>query len=202
MTGEKCFVTEEHEWDNLWIEETGNTSSKRIMYIGDSVSCSARHYATEISDGEFVFDGVGTSKSMDNPFYKEIIKIFARQEKRRDAIIFNFGLHGWHLEDGEEFKKYYRNMMKFLSEEFKGTPLFVALTTHVKDGETEKRVLKRNISAIEVAGEFGLPVIDLYKAGNNDELLSSDGIHFTEAGYRILAEKIISDIKKFYEVKK
>ena len=43
------------------------------------------------------------------------VKLFAQQESRRDAVVFNNGLHGWHLDDSTEYAEHY---------EIKGYELF------------------------------------------------------------------------------
>ena len=88
---------ETYEWDNVWFEHTEIETPDRVLYIGDSISCATRTVATELSGYSVIFDGFGTSKGLDNPYYKPSLKAFAIQEPRRDAIIFNNGLHGWHL---------------------------------------------------------------------------------------------------------
>lgn len=57
--------------------------------------------------------------------------------------MFNNGLHGGHLSDVEEYGKYYEKMVRFLLEEYEGTPLVLALSTSVA-GEFNERVIVRN----------------------------------------------------------
>ncbi|MBQ4517499.1 MAG: hypothetical protein II997_02815 [Clostridia bacterium] len=189
---------ETYEWDNTWIDHADDTKTKRVLYIGDSISCATRTLATAQCDEKILFDGFGTSKGLDNPFFKECIKIFGKQQGQREVILFNNGLHGWHLDDETEYGYHYEEMIKFLLEEFKNTPLFVVLTTHIADSEREKRVLVRNKVAQKIAEKYNLPVIDLYEVSSQKEgLLSQDGVHLTTEGYELLAEKIVSEIKTY-----
>ncbi len=189
---------ETYEWDNTWIDHADDTKTKRVLYIGDSISCATRTLATAQCDEKILFDGFGTSKGLDNPFFKECIKIFGKQQGQREVILFNNGLHGWHLDDETEYGYHYEEMIKFLLEEFKNTPLFVVLTTHIADSEREKRVLVRNKVAKKIAEKYNLPVIDLYEVSSQKEgLLSQDGVHLTTEGYELLAEKIVSEIKTY-----
>ena len=88
-------------------------------------------------------------------------------------------------------------MVKFLIEEFKGIPLYIVLTTHVKDEERDLRVKKRNEAATAVANKYGLEIIDLYSASASaPNFLSGDGVHLTADGYKALAETIIESISK------
>jgi len=182
---------ETYEWDNVWIDHADNPSLKRVLYIGDSISCGIRHIATSLTENKILFDGFGTSKSLDNPYFKDSIKLFARQESRRNAVIFNNGLHGWHLDDGE-YAHHYEEMLKFLLTEFENTPISIVLTTHVRDAERAKRVVSRNNVAKELACKYGLPIIDLHTLSlKKAELLSHDGVHFVNEGYTLLAEEVI-----------
>ena len=194
---------ETFEWDNTWIDHTADNTSPRILYIGDSISCGTRRVATLATGEKILFDGFGTSKALDNPFLKESVKLFAAQQPRRDAIIINNGLHGWHLDDKTEYKKYYKDFIEFLLNEFEGTPIFIVLTTNVvsktyiPEGREsrEERVTNRNAVASDLAKEYGLKVIDLYTlSANNPELLCGDGVHFTPEGYSKLANTIISTL--------
>lgn len=65
--------------------------TNEIMFGG------SRHIATEALNGEILFDGFGTSKALDNPYFQQSLHLFAAQEGYRDLVLFNNGLHGWHL---------------------------------------------------------------------------------------------------------
>ena len=188
-------IYETCEWDKTWIDRTKDKETKRVLYIGDSISCATRTVATELSGYSIIFDGFGTSKGLDNPFYKPSLKAFAIQEPRRDAIIFNNGLHGWHLEDTTSYLEHYDSMIAFLIEEFPDTPIYIALTTAITD-PWDCRVKIRNESAKKVAEKYGLTVIDLYSPTDaNRHLITPDKIHLTEQGYELVAKTILDTIK-------
>ena len=181
------------EWDNVMINHTEDTQGKRLLYIGDSISCGTRGVANEKQGVHF--DGFGTSKALDNPYFKPTLSLFARQQGRRDAVLFNNGLHGWHLDDATEYKEYYEDFVKYLLEEFKGTPIYIVLTTYYSNEKRVNRVVARNEVALEIAKKYDLPVIDLYTVSiNNKDLLTEDGVHFTKAGYEKLGEKILETL--------
>lgn len=181
------------EWDRVMINHTEDEQGKRLLYIGDSISCGIREVAKE-KNGIY-FDGFGTSKALDNPFFKPSLSLFARQQRRRDVVLFNNGLHGWHLEDKTEYKEYFEDFVKYLLDEFKETPLYIVLTTYYSNEKRVNRVVARNEVALEIAKEYELPVIDLYTVSiNNKDLLSEDGVHFTKEGYEKLTEEIIKTI--------
>ncbi len=190
--GNEKRIYETYEWDNTWLEFAYDEKIQRVLYIGDSISCGIRRIATQKTDKKLLFDGFGTSKGIDNPYFADSLSFFAKQQPRRNAVLFNNGLHGWHLDDETDYKAYYEKMIVFLLEEFKNTPLFVVLTTHIVDDEREKRVTVRNKIASEIAEKYSLPVIDLYAESlQNKHLLHNDGVHYTEEGYNMLADKIL-----------
>ena len=43
-------VLEKYEWDNVWVENTDNNESNRVLYIGDSISCGTRRNATMLTE--------------------------------------------------------------------------------------------------------------------------------------------------------
>lgn len=190
--GNTPIVYETYEWDNTWIEHADDSNRKRVLYIGDSISCGTRHIATNLTDCRILFDGFGTSKALDNPYFEAMLRLFAAQESRRDAVLFNNGLHGFHLDDKTEYRNDYDKMVQFLLSEFRNTPVFILLTTHVADEAQNKRVILRNLAATEVAKKYHLPTIDLYSvsAAMPDQL--TDGVHFTQSGYQALAQTILN----------
>ena len=158
----KNTVLEKYEWDNVWWENTEATETPRVLYIGDSISCATRGRATAASNNTLLFDGLGTSKAVDHPCFAETIRLFAKQQGDRVAVLFNNGLHGWHLDDAVAYRECYQAMLQFLMEEFGSTPIFLVLTTAVSDAERNARVMVRNKAVWELANAYNLPVIDLY----------------------------------------
>ena len=170
---------ETFEWDNTWIEQTAKGDAKRVLYIGDSISCGTRRIATERSGGKVLFDGFGTSKAVDNPYFYDSVKLFAAQVPYIDAVIFNNGLHGWHLEDESEYRAYYEKAVEFLMKEFAGLPSYLVLTTTVRDEVREARVK-----------------IDLYGTSvEKVDLRSGDGVHYTPDGYACFADCILQTLQ-------
>ncbi len=191
---------ETFEWDNVWIDHATDNELPRVLYIGDSISCGTRRVATLATGEKLLFDGFGTSKGLDNPFFKESVLLFAKQQPHRNAIIINNGLHGWHLNDDEEYGKYYKEMLNFLQDSFKNTPIYIVTTTYVEREERKDRVVARNKVAIKLAEELGLEVIDLYKvSADNPKLLGGDGVHFSPEGYETLAKTILEKLSEKIE---
>ena len=190
----KNYKTETYEWDDLWLEHTNDKDINRVLYIGDSISCGTRRIATEMSEGKYYFDGLGTSKAVDNPFFRQTVSLFAEQEKERKLVIFNNGLHGFHL-SSDEYAKYYEDIVKFLISEFPETKIAIMLTNYITRKNDIEVVCERNEKALEIAKRYNMPVIDLYSVSkSNSDLISDDGIHMLEDGYKKLAAEILRRI--------
>ena len=183
---------EHYEWDNVWWDCADVIGVPRVMYIGDSISCGARKVATQVAEEKLLFDGFGTSKAVDNPHFFAAVRVFASQQNDRCAILFNNGLHGWHLTE-EEYGVHYKKIVKFLKEKT-NVPLILLLSTDdmIHPGIND-RIIERNRIVKAIAEEFSLPVIDLYEvAMAHSDLHTQDKIHFTTEGYTKIAEKIVS----------
>ena len=187
---------ETYEWDDMWIDHANEIGRKRAAYIGDSISVGTRRIATARTNEEILFDGFGTSKALDNPYFKDSIRLFLNQVPNIDTVLFNNGLHGWHLDDETEYKVLYDEMIQFILSEIKGARLYILLITAVENNEDNKRVKIRNTAAREVAEKYSIPVIDLYDITSaNISEISPDGIHPTEPLYEKIADEIIRNIR-------
>ncbi len=186
---------ENYEWDNTWLEQSRRSDLPRILYIGDSISCGIRQRITKRSGERCLVDGFGSSKGIDNKALAPMIALFASQESRRDAILLNNGLHGWHLEDGEEYPRHYAALVDFLHKMAPKTPLYLVLSTHTVNDQSHSRVKKRNEGVLAIAERYGLPVIDLYTLSCEQADLHCpppDGVHFKPEGYDIFADFILA----------
>ena len=116
-------------------------------------------------------------------------------------VLFNNGLHGWHLDDETDYAKEYEKMICFLLKEFEGTPILLLLTTHVTNKERDVRVQVRNRIVCELAEKYSLPTIDLYTlTKEHEELIGNDGVHLTKEGYEILAGTLLSKVREFIKI--
>ena len=186
---------ETYEWDNVWIEQSANREGKRFLYLGYSISCGTRNIDTSLSEGRYLFDGFGTSKALDYPFLFDSIRLFVSQLTKTETVIFNNGLHGWHLNDETEYPEFYEKVIQFLLSEFEGKKIFLVLTTSVADSDREKRVKARNKAVCELAEKYSLPVIDLYSTSvEYVNFRIDDGVHYISDGYRKFAAEILGKI--------
>ena len=192
---------ETFEWDNNWLEHCENTAAPRVLYVGDSISCGTRKAANKLANGELLFDGVGTSKAVDNPYLTPMIKLWGEQEGHRKFLLFNNGLHGWHM-DVATYAAAYERAVTDLRQAFPDTPPILLLTTHVADPERDREVVERNRAVLAIATRQGLPVIDLYAPTlENRHLLSPDGVHLIPEGYDLIAQAILTFLTRKGETK-
>ena len=189
---------ETYEWDNVWWEHAKTEGVPRVLYIGDSISCGTRKIATAAAEERIFFDGFGTSKALDNPYFAESLHLFAEQQGGRRAVLFNNGLHGWHLCDETDYVREYEKMIGFLLREFAGTPILLLLSTHLADPARDARVQARNRGVVALAEKYGLPVVDLYAlTAAHADLLLGDGVHWTPEGYRLIADELIRRVEPY-----
>lgn len=185
---------ETFEWDNVWWDHPSDTTTPRVLYIGDSISCPTRRKATLLSGENIFFDGFGTSKALDNPYFYDAIRLFAKQQPKRDLILINNGLHGWHLNDEQAYAAYYEKMIKFLMEEFADTPISLVLTTHIADPARDARVQVRNRVVCRLAEQYGLSTVDLYALTKDHDMWFTDGVHLCNEGYEALAQALVAHV--------
>ena len=194
--GSQIAELETYEWDNVWWEQAPKQDATRVLYIGDSISCALRRKATAVSNDELLFDGFGTSKAVDNPYFLPSVKSFATQQRERRVVIFNNGLHGWHLTE-EAYGEHYKKLVTALKADFSDCVIALVLTTAITDKERNERVKVRNEKVKEIAKELSLPIIDLNEvSAKNISLISGDGVHFTDEGYNVMVEFLVDEVRK------
>lgn len=188
---------ETYEWDDGWIEFANDTETYRVLYIGDSISRGMRFIINKLADGKIRIDNYATSKAVDNPYFVKAVELFANQVKYRNLILFNNGLHGFHLST-DEYEKYYDNIIENLINDYPYTEVKIVLTTHTNRSKEQSDIInERNISARKIASKYGLKVIDLYDvAYEHRHMLTGDGVHMNEEGYEVLAKTILKTIEQ------
>ncbi len=187
---------ETYEWNSTWWEQAPNKELPRVLYIGDSISEETSRTATAVADSKILFDNFASSKGVDNPYFADSLELFACQQGYRSLVVFNNGLHGYHLDDETEYAVHYEKMLLTLKEMFPETPIAVLLTTFVKNEKENSRVEKRNLQASKLAEKYDLPIIDFYNVSKaNQDLYFCDGVHFSKEGYKKLAEYLVNAVK-------
>ena len=76
-------------------------------------------------------------------------------------------------------------------------PIFLLLSTHVKDPIRDQRVIARNKAVTAIGEKYVLPVVDLYSLTKaNAHLLAPDGVHWVEEGYVKIARELLDRVKE------
>ena len=196
--GNGTFQLETYEWDQTWIENSEDLASPRVLYIGDSISIPTRVKLNGIFGGAIRVDGFASSKAADHPFFTESVRLFAAQQAAPyRAVLFNNGLHGWHLDDADAYPRHYERVVAELRGLFPLATFVLLMTTPVADPDRDARVRCRNAAAAKIAEANGLQTVDLYRADPAlTSYLSADGVHFTDEGYRILAGTVAPALKQ------
>ncbi len=202
---DKTEKLETYEWDDVWFEQAPDMSLPRALMIGDSISRGCRQKMIVYLKGVGYVDNYATSKALDNPCLKSMISIVLAQQPRCDAIQFNNGLHGWHLEDAE-YERQYEDMLLFLQEKIEPEKLVITLTTPVREkgnvlkiSVRNQRVIRRNEIVKRLCEKYKLSVNDAYTPLlNRPELYRDDGVHFEEEGYQILTQIFAQKLKQLF----
>lgn len=194
---------ETFEWDRTWWSYANDKMTPRALFVGDSITCRYSPFVSDILGDKILVDSLSTSKGLDNPAFMPMIEMVMSQQTNYKFIIFNNGLHGFHLSE-EEYGKWYRSRIKELREKLPDVKLLITLTTPTRKEENiaeldgrNNRVMGRNAEAKKVAEEFGIETVDFYSLIiDKPEVYSKDGVHLLEDGYKMLAEKVSGSILK------
>jgi lysophospholipase L1-like esterase len=195
-------VLETIEWSQYWVEET-KRDKKRVLLVGDSISVGYRSEVHKRLQGEAYVTAISTSKAVDNPMLIREIDFYAHAEDfEYEAIHFNNGLHGFHLED-EGYREGYEKVILYFKEHYPTVRLILALSTPITvDGDPatiaplNDSVISRNKIVRELAEKYGLEVNDLYACvEGKTEIFAGDGYHYKKEGYEMMSEQIVAILK-------
>ncbi len=189
---------ETYEWDDIWWDNAPDEKARRILIIGDSISRGYRRAAAKSDGRDFFIDGIATSKAVDNPTFYTLLDYYAAAKLNYDAVFFNNGLHGWHLDD-KRFGELFLDLAKYLKEKFAPKGFYIVTTTPARKSksidvfdERNERVKVRNAEIRAAAEALGAELIDFYSLiENRPELYTQDGIHLIDEGYELLAKEIL-----------
>lgn len=187
---------------------------KQVILIGDSIRIGYQPFVvTELTGAANVSgpdENGGTSRNVLAHLEEWAI---ARQP---DVIHLNAGLHDIHRDDPaappwvglEEYRANLATILRALRHRTRAQIIY-ATTTPVNEAwhqrnkpfaRLEADVVVYNEVAWAVCREQGVPVNDLYAtvmAAGRDAHLLSDGVHYTEAGYRLLGQAVASALRPY-----
>lgn len=201
---------EHYEWCHMWHDNSNlspneEKDSKRILFIGDSIThgsypkCSG-FLKAEYTKHKLNLDYLTTSKGIDNPdIIREINYMLSPFEY--DYIHFNNGLHGMGLPN-EAYEKCYDEVISHILERYPASKVALMTVTPLsKNGDTtvfrNEVVDARNISVRRIAEKHGLEIDDLYAVvAGKSEIRAFDGYHYTDEGYILLGRAMADFILK------
>ncbi len=188
------------EWIHSWCDETEKDDLPRVLLIGDSICNGYQFKVRELLRGVCYVDYVATSYAINLGVYKNLILSMARG-LNYDIIHFNNGLHGESLN-----LRTYKAKMEYFTKEFMKTSKVILVTSTLALEQNSKKyhhswykkILSRNEVVEEVAKEHGLSIDRLYEVSKEMKMedRNPDGFHYTEKGFEILANKVVSSIKE------
>ena len=193
-------MKEKFEWIHSWCDHTEKNDLPRIVLVGDSITHNYQEFVRQALHGKAYVDYIAASYSLDENFYNVLIENFVG-DSHYDLLHYNFGLHGMHLSK-EECKKKTETLLRKIAANKKvilATSTIVYRENNVcLDEEWMLRVRERNEIFREIAAEQGYETDDLFSVSKNIEkkFRNKDGMHYTSAGYEILANEVASSILK------
>ena len=195
---ERSKKLETYEWDDIWWDNAPDEKARRILIIGDSISRGYRRAASKMQGRDFFIDGIATSKAADSATFRTLLDYFAESGLSYDAVFFNNGLHGWHL-DEESFGEHFRALAAYIKEKFAPKSFYLVTTTPARRAQStdifdprNERVKVRNAAIASAAQKNGAEVLDFYSLlESRAELYTADGIHLVDEGYILLGNQII-----------
>jgi len=195
-------VHERIEWSDMWVTDAETEAAPRVLLVGDSI-VKGYYNGVEKALGESAHCArYATSKFLSHPdFLAELGLLLHRYPF--DVIHINNGLHGWGYTE-EQYRAGLEALVAFIKKESPDSKVIWCLTTPVRDSkdlskpdaESQPRVEARNAIAAEIMAKHEIPVTDLHAAVVGDDAnFSQDGVHFSDAGRAIQAEKVAAAIR-------
>ena len=191
---------EDIEWIRIWCEDTNEKNLPRVALVGDSITEGYYHFVKELLKDVARVDSLATSFSITSKIYSETVKNFI-EDSKYDIVHFNYGLHAYNVTEND----YYfccEQLLKFVSLNSK---VIVATTTTVYDESLEKndpvwaeKVDLRNEKITMLAKELNFKINDLKSLcdGFDKSMKNPDGVHFTEDGYKVLAQNVAECVRR------
>lgn len=183
------------EWIRSWCEDTDKHDLPRLLVIGDSITDGTQIPLRKRLAGRCYVDCLTTSYALDNPLYAGLVKSFVT-DCRYDIVQYNFGLHGAHITP----RSFAPRVEKILSMiQNNAGAVYIANVTAVFTPDNErpdkawaKRIDARNRIYRDTSDKLGIRLFDWYTPsfGMPRAYRTPDGVHYTDEGYVIFAERI------------
>jgi hypothetical protein len=199
------IVREDIEWLDVWLPNTNNHDLPRVLLVGDSIT---RGYGPKVEanlKGVAYVGRIATSKSLGDPALMMEVALVL-QEQSFDIIHFNNGLHGKDY-TADEYKAALPILLAVFHHYDPDAKLVWASSTDVRQKDhldvvspDTERSVQRNAAAAAIVTAKGVAIDDLFTlVKDHPEYHASDGVHFTDAGYTVLADQVAKTIKGILE---
>lgn len=191
-------MKEEFEWIHSWCDHTDRSDLPRVVLVGDSITHNYQEIVRQSLLGKAYVDYISTSYSIEQTFYRVLIENFVK-DSRYDLLHFNFGLHGKYI-GIKEYKDKTETLLKEIGGDKK---VILATSTAVYeagnfsyDKTWQALIEERNAALREIAQVNGYQIDDLYAISKTigKQFRHSDGTHYTERGYAMLAKEVVLSI--------
>jgi lysophospholipase L1-like esterase len=192
--------------DPAMVPVTDEPGLPRILLIGDSISIGYTPPVREMLKGKANVHRILTNGGPTTNGAANLDKWLG--DGKWDVIHFNFGLHDLKImETGKHqvsIEDYEANLRKIVArlKETKAKLIWAATTPVAPDTLNPPRnvddVVKYNLVAEKVVKEAGIQIDDLYACAlpRLQEIQLPKNVHFTAAGYRVLAEQVVKSIEQ------
>jgi hypothetical protein len=195
------IVREDIEWLDVWFPNTNNHDLPRILLIGDSITRGYGPRVEENLKGVAYVSRMATSKSLGDPALMMQVALVL-QEQSFDIIHFNNGLHGKDYTQ-DEYAAALPILLAVFHHFVPDAKLVWASSTDVRQKDhldvaspDTERAIQRNAAAAAILAKRDIPIDDLFSVvKDHSEYHVNDGVHFTDAGYTVLAAQVTKTIK-------
>ena len=190
------------EWTRIWREGADRYDLPKVLLIGDSIVDAHGPSVQEELKGKFYVDRIATSRSFDQDYYWNMLTLFFSDTKiSYDLIIFNFGLHGFHIPT-YDYGVLLDKLTKTLKEVcpkviYRNLTPMVDTTGEDWNKKQIELVIDRNNMAERVMKENGVEILDLYTPMlDKEDIRLPDPYHFNKKGVALQAQIIAEKIKE------
>ncbi len=193
------WVAENVEWSISYSYNAGDTTSPRVLIVGDSICNAYQEYVRENLSSTVNVTYWASSKCVTHPNFLRELDYFLDVYKY-DLILFNNGCHS--IDNfPKERNDAYRSAVEFIMDKCPDIPLALVLCAPVKPDDATKKLQFFNDFSVTLAEEFNLNVVDLFTPMANIDKNKSmrDDFHWKKLAVKkqakIVSESIIALLK-------
>ena len=190
------------EWTRIWREGADKCDLPRVLLIGDSIVDAHSPAVQEELRDKYYVDRIATSRSFDQNYYWNLLDFFFSDTKiKYNLIIFNFGLHGFHIptyDYGIGLDKLTKRLKRECSNLlYRNLTPMVDTTGEDWNVKQIQLVIDRNEVAEKVMAGNGVPILDMYTSMlGKDDIRLGDPYHFNDKGKELQAKIIAEKVKE------